>query len=242
MADVGIHLSLFAGVAGTYALKLYPRASGAIANGAGGDTLAEVADGYFSATVAESLTGLHRADVTFEGAVVYSGFVDMSHAAPVVDASVPQTGDVYALANGASGFVATKAAVDLRLPTSGYTAPDNAGIAVAAGAAAAAATDAAALVVTVGAAGDGLTSIPKTGYKLASDGLDSIATTAPAGVAANFREMVVQVWRRFFKKTTMSSDGAGSGEIKTFADNGTTVLTTQATTETSSLQTQGDAT
>jgi hypothetical protein len=64
-----------------------------------------------------------------------------------------------------------------------------------------------------------------TGYKLASDGLDSIATTAPAGVAANFREMLVQVWRRFFKRVTKDSD-----EIKTYADNGTSVVTTQVYT------------
>lgn len=40
----------------------------------------------------------------------------------------------------------------------------------------------------------------KTGYKLASDGLDSVATTEPAGVAIDFREMMVQVWRRFLRK------------------------------------------
>lgn len=65
----------------------------------------------------------------------------------------------------------------------------------------------------------------KTGFKLASDGLDSISTTAPAGVASNFREMVVQTWRRFFKRTTKSAT-----ELKTYADNGTSVLTTQAYT------------
>lgn len=65
----------------------------------------------------------------------------------------------------------------------------------------------------------------KTGYKLASDGLDSISTTAPSGVASNFREMVIATWRRFYKKVTKDSD-----EIKTYADNGSTVLTTQTYT------------
>ncbi len=76
----------------------------------------------------------------------------------------------------------------------------------------------------------------KTGFKLASDGLDSIATTAPSGVAANFREMLVQVWRRFFKKTVKSAT-----EIKTYADNGSTVLTTQTISESGDDQTQGTA-
>lgn len=70
---------------------------------------------------------------------------------------------------------------------------------------------------TIGAAGAGLTAV-----SLASTGLDAISTTAPSGVASNFREMVVQTWRRFFKRVTKDSD-----EIKTYADNGSTVLTTQ---------------
>jgi hypothetical protein len=77
----------------------------------------------------------------------------------------------------------------------------------------------------------------KIGFKLASDGLDSISITAPTGVASNFREMSVQLWRRFFKKTTKTST-----QIKTYADNGTTVITTQTISDTGSNQTQGAAT
>lgn len=62
----------------------------------------------------------------------------------------------------------------------------------------------------------------KTGYSLAAAGLDAISTTAPAGVASNFREMMVQTWRRFFRKATRSTT-----QILTYADNGTSVLTTQ---------------
>jgi predicted small secreted protein len=64
----------------------------------------------------------------------------------------------------------------------------------------------------------------KTGFKLASDGLDTISTAAPAGPATNFRQMVVQTWRRFFMRTTKAATG---NTIKTYADDGTTVITTQ---------------
>jgi hypothetical protein len=74
----------------------------------------------------------------------------------------------------------------------------------------------------------------KTGFKLASDGLDSISITAPTGVATNFREMLVQLWRRFFRKATKTST-----QIKTYADNGTTVVTTQTISDDGTTQTQG---
>ena len=78
----------------------------------------------------------------------------------------------------------------------------------------------------------------KTGFKLASDGLDSISTTAPTGVASNFREMLVQMWRRFFKKATRTPT-----ELKTYADNGTTVLTTQVISDNGSgTESQGTST
>jgi hypothetical protein len=77
----------------------------------------------------------------------------------------------------------------------------------------------------------------KTGMKLASDGLDAIAVTAPTGVATTFPGMMVQLWRRFFKKVVVSTT-----EIKTYADDATTVVTTQTRTETATTQTQGSAT
>jgi hypothetical protein len=45
----------------------------------------------------------------------------------------------------------------------------------------------------------------KTGFSLASDGLDSISTDEPSGRATNFREMIVQNWMRFFNKVTKTS-------------------------------------
>jgi hypothetical protein len=70
--------------------------------------------------------------------------------------------------------------------------------------------------------------------KLASDGLDAVSISAPTGVASNFREMMVAVWRRFFKKAT-----ATSTQIKTYADDGTTALTTQTCSDDGTTQTQG---
>lgn len=75
-----------------------------------------------------------------------------------------------------------------------------------------------------------------SGVALASDGLDAIPMTAPAGVASNFREMMVQIWRRLFRKVTMTST-----QVKTYADDGSTVLTTQSVSDDGSTQTQGGA-
>jgi hypothetical protein len=72
--------------------------------------------------------------------------------------------------------------------------------------------------------------------QLAAAGLDLIPTTAPAGPAANFREMLVQTWRRFFAKATMTG-----GQLKTYADDGATVVTTQVLNDDQTTQTQGAA-
>lgn len=76
----------------------------------------------------------------------------------------------------------------------------------------------------------------KIGYGLAADGLDSVSTAQPAGVASNFREMVVQTWRRFFKKATQTST-----TLTTFKDDGTTAATTQTVSDVSGTETQGEA-
>ncbi len=78
----------------------------------------------------------------------------------------------------------------------------------------------------------------KTGFVLASNGLDAIATTAPSSVATTFPDMMVQLWRRFFKKAVKDTS---ANTIKTYADNGTTVVTTQTIAETSTAETQGEA-
>jgi hypothetical protein len=72
--------------------------------------------------------------------------------------------------------------------------------------------------------------------KMDTDGLDSVSTTYPTGVASNFREMLVQTWLRFFGKTAMTATA-----VTTYAANGTTVLTTQAVSDNGTIQTQGAA-
>ncbi len=71
---------------------------------------------------------------------------------------------------------------------------------------------------------------------ISSDGLDSISTTEPSSVAANFREMMVQVWRRLFGKTTLSAT-----QLTGYRSDESTIATTQEVSETSVLQTQGEA-
>lgn len=98
-------------------------------------------------------------------------------------------------------------------------------------------TDTAAILLDTGTDGVVVAPASKTGYALSATGLDSIPVTAPAGVASTFREMVVQLWRRFFKKTTMTAT-----QVKTYADDGATVVTTQTVSDDSTTQTQGAAT
>lgn len=92
------------------------------------------------------------------------------------------------------------------------------------------------LQTQIGVAGAGLTGIPKTGYKLASDGLDVIDATIPSAVATTFPGFIKQLWSRFFYKSTLSST-----ELITYASDGTTVVTTQTVSDTGTLQTQGKA-
>lgn len=76
------------------------------------------------------------------------------------------------------------------------------------------------------------------GVALAATGLDAITATAPAGVASTFPAMVVQLWRRFFAKSILDADGA---TLKTYANDGTTVVTTQTVTTVGNVETQGPA-
>lgn len=76
--------------------------------------------------------------------------------------------------------------------------------------------------------------LDKQNYILGPSGLDYILITHPTGVASNYREMNIQTWRRFFKKTTLN---AASGII-TFDDNDTTIITRQAVSDNGTTQTQ----
>lgn len=100
-------------------------------------------------------------------------------------------------------------------------------------------TELAALITTVGVAGAGLSAIPKTGYILASTGLDSISTTLAAGVPSTFREKQLWLAQRFLGKSIYDT-GLGTLIVKA-ADN-TTTMTTQAMTDSAGVQTQGQVT
>jgi len=79
--------------------------------------------------------------------------------------------------------------------------------------------------------------LDKFNYNLSSSGLDFISIVSPTGVASNFREMNIQTWRRFFKKTTLNS---ASGII-TFADDGSTIITRQPVSDNGTTQTQSSS-
>jgi hypothetical protein len=128
------------------------------------------------------------------------------------------------------------AAVSTRLASSGYTAPDNATIA-------AIATYVDTEVAAIKAKTDNLPASPAavgSAMTLASNALttaaiqDGAITSAKftvgaiSGPASGILEQVRQLWRRFFKD---SAKDATAGTITTFADNGTTPVTTQNFTD-----------
>ena len=58
-------------------------------------------------------------------------------------------------------------------------------------------------------------------------------------LATTVRGLMIQTWRRFFKKSIIDHTGL---TVKTYKDDGTTVITTQAIVESSTSETQGAAT
>ncbi len=92
---------------------------------------------------------------------------------------------------------------------------------------AAAKADTAAILVDTGTDGVVVASASKSGYALSATGLDALSIAGPSGPATTFRQMVVQLWKRFFGKVEYDKE---NGTIKTYEDD--TVITTQtATTE-----------
>lgn len=69
--------------------------------------------------------------------------------------------------------------------------------------------------------------------------IDALPITAPTGPAATWPRMLVQLWRRFFQKAALDRS---ANTLTTFADDGTTVLTTQSIDQTATTETQGAAT
>lgn len=92
---------------------------------------------------------------------------------------------------------------------------------------------------TAGTFGEGVTVQAvndKSGYALSATGLDAISVADFAGAANTIPKMIVRLWRRFFAKADKSAT-----QIRTFADDGTTVRTTQAITVSGDDETQGAA-
>ncbi len=78
----------------------------------------------------------------------------------------------------------------------------------------------------------------KTGYSLGAAGLDAISVADPGAPASvtTLPRMIVALWRRFFKKSTLTAT-----QLATYADDGTTVNSTQPVSDDGTTQTQGAA-
>jgi hypothetical protein len=77
---------------------------------------------------------------------------------------------------------------------------------------------------------------------LAPNALDQINTTPAAGVASNFREQLIDVWRWFYKPKAKTASGPTAGTITTLRDNSTTKTTSAYTDDGAGNETQGAAT
>jgi len=67
------------------------------------------------------------------------------------------------------------------------------------------------------------------------DDFESVSVTEPSGRASNFREMIVQLYMRFFNKVTLDSDS-----LEVYNESGV-VNTTQSVSDTGSAQTVNEA-
>lgn len=76
--------------------------------------------------------------------------------------------------------------------------------------------------------------LPRTDYKLASDGLDAIADDPVVGPATTLAQRIHQLWRRAFGKAVIDKT---AGKLTTYAADGVTPLTEQAVAETETTQT-----
>lgn len=84
----------------------------------------------------------------------------------------------------------------------------------------------------------GATVADKTGYKLASDGLDSVSTTLPTGVGGNYRQRMLLVYMFFFNKFVHDT-GATTGTL--YADDNTTPVATESIAASGGVTTKGKA-
>lgn len=195
----------------TLTLKLFPSGSDTIANGAGGDTATESTNrkGHYVWTVTEGLSGLHSAHIHLADGTHFSG----GYVQMSDDTSVHRIGGEFDAVLAA--LVSLQGHGDSSWATAaGFAVPGSA------------------MTLSDGAI---------TSAKIANGAITDAKITVPAvtGVATGILAMIVQLWRRFFKKSVLSVDDAN---IKTYADDGTTVLTTQTIADSGGTQTQGAAT
>ena len=123
-------------------LKVYDETAGTLVNGAGGDALTHDANGRYTATIAETLSGRYRVVVeNGSGIMLSEGFSNIVDGGTNVmglwEASATQAttiisdiATVDAVVDGTAATVSANldATVSSRLATAGYTAPDNASI------------------------------------------------------------------------------------------------------------------
>lgn len=83
-----------------------------------------------------------------------------------------------------------------------------------------------------------LANVPKTGYALASDGLDAISTTTPSTPIATwtFGQRLAWMFRRFAGKAIKTSS-----TLTVYTDDGTTPISVQPISELGTTETQGEA-
>lgn len=238
LIDTADHIAGKTGASPTVTLS---KNGGAFASPAG--TVTEIANGWYQVAGNATDTGtlgtliLHATasgadpvDVVYD-VVAFDPQSATNLGLSTLASNVPQTGDAYAIVNSATFGNAklvrsATPANALAINSSGYIV----GV----------------LSVNGDIFGDlqgkvigaGIGSIVGIGVTATLDatGLDSIPITAPTGPAATFPQMIVQTWRRWFKKVTLTST-----QLKTYADDGTTVESTQSVTNDGTTQTQGTA-
>jgi len=161
--------------------------------------------------------GLANLDATISSRLSAASYTAPSSAPTVVEIRSEMDANSTRLAK-------LDAEVSSRLSTAGYTAADNAGIA-----AIKERTDrlpdspagvGAAMTIEDGAIRDESFTLPTVG----------------SGQATGLLGRMEQVWRYFFKKATL-----GGGVLRTYADDGTTVLTSQTVSDNGQTQTREEA-
>lgn len=174
-----------------------------------------------------SLDGAAFADCTNEATFVGrgQGYIDLTAA----EMNTDHTGFWFACTEGDIGeaiSICPEESGDIRTQTTSMASDVVTAAAIATGA------------VDADALADGAI----TADKIASGAITSakFSVSAVSGVASGILEKLDQLWRRFFKKATQTK--GENAQLKTYADNGSTVLTTQDVDDDGTTTTLGGAT